>query len=289
MMSNEDRYSQCIQRALALMERSLANEQAPSLSELANAACLSPFHFHRIYRLITGETCQQTLSRLKLAKATVGIQANRENITHIAMSAGFGSGQALAKALKRDLQVTASELRKEPERLADAIAYLSKPHNYQRTQAPISVELVNLAPMSVVAIRTSNQYPALNATYEKLFIQSGGPENVKAILGLPGDLCSRLGDEDNQFDCALLLNSPMQELPPSLTALNVEAGSFIRVRHQGSYAELDNTIDSLYLTMLGQEQVNFAHRSCLFHYLDDPEQVEETFLRTDIYLPIMAG
>ena len=49
-----------------------AHLDAPlDLAQLAEVACLSPFHFHRIYRAMIGETVAETVSRLRLQRASM--------------------------------------------------------------------------------------------------------------------------------------------------------------------------------------------------------------------------
>lgn len=46
-----------LDRALARLQQAIGAGQAlPDLQELAAAAHLSPFHFHRVWRALTGET-----------------------------------------------------------------------------------------------------------------------------------------------------------------------------------------------------------------------------------------
>ena len=53
---NRARYAERIERAIALLERNASAGGTTSIDELASAAALSPYHFHRIFRLMTGET-----------------------------------------------------------------------------------------------------------------------------------------------------------------------------------------------------------------------------------------
>lgn len=279
-------YVKRIENSVRCIENSLTQESPPSLEQLAASAHLSKFHFHRIYRLVTGETCQQTVNRLKLAKAVARLENLAQSVTEAAMESGFGSSQALAKALKRTVQVSASDLRKEPQRLADTIEYLRKPDPDNHEPAALCIEMVSLEPMSIVVIHTEGLYPELNHTYEQLFMASGGPQNVQAILGIPGFQGPWLASSENSFECALLLNQKIDALPAPLQRINVSGGHFIRVRHTGSYSDLDTTLDALYELLLTEEYAECADKPCLFHYLDDPEEVEEAWLRTDLYLPV---
>ncbi len=298
-----------LEKAIALMAGKLDEEQPASLTELAAAAAISPFHFHRVYRLLLGETCQQTFSRLRLAKATSALAA-QQSVTEAAAQAGFSSSQALAKALQRELSVNATSLKADPERLSLLCGELQQPRLL--TDAPYQVALVSLAPVTVLSITTRGTYPALNDHYGWLFGLLADPAAVQAIVGLAYE------DVDGalpaaRFDCALLLKSdalvPLVAQGANLAsgragvaepapAEPVAAGSahwqqlagqhYLVLRHQGSYQRLGDSIDWLYRYCLSEGAYQPADAPCLHHYLDDPEQTGEDALRTDIYLPVQA-
>ncbi len=285
-MATTNDYQSRIDKAVQLMKQQLALEQTPSLDELSQAACLSKFHFHRIYRLVTGESCQQTITRLKLAKATYALEDNNQSITEIAMQAGFSSSQALAKALKRETSETATNLRNEPDRLSQTLAFLSKPDPNNSKTGLFSIELTSLDPFEFIAIPTEGSYPELNDVYRELFMNVGDPTFVKAILGVPECNAGLLSGDGAVFDCGLLLNSSLENYSDRIEYKDFAGGDFVRVRHNGNFAGLDETLDKTYSAILIQEGIVFTDQPCLFHYLDDPEEVVEDQLRTDVYIPI---
>ena len=82
------------------------------LEELARVACFSPFHFHRLFSAITGETLHQFILRLRLEKAaTLLCQGSDESVTAVALDCGFGSSAAFARAFRASFGVTATEWR----------------------------------------------------------------------------------------------------------------------------------------------------------------------------------
>ena len=58
-------------------------DESPSLEELSNIACFSTFHFHRIFRAMTGETVKFYTNRLRLEKSTRLLNYSMNSITHI--------------------------------------------------------------------------------------------------------------------------------------------------------------------------------------------------------------
>ena len=67
---------------------------------LADVACLSPYHFHRIYHSMQGETVTETVRRLRLHRAAVELITGELPVQRIARRAGYGSQEAFTRAFK---------------------------------------------------------------------------------------------------------------------------------------------------------------------------------------------
>ena len=68
--------------------------------DLAEVACLSPYHWHRIYAVIRGETIAATVRRLRLLRAADRLANSSESIEIIAERAGYGALDAFARTFK---------------------------------------------------------------------------------------------------------------------------------------------------------------------------------------------
>lgn len=88
------------------------------LEPLARIACFSPFHFHRIFAAMMGETLSQFVARLRLEKAAALLQHNPAlSVTEVALDCGFSSQATLARAFRGRFGMTAGEWRRS--RLGD--------------------------------------------------------------------------------------------------------------------------------------------------------------------------
>lgn len=68
------------------------------LNRLADVACLSPYHWHRIYHAINGETIAVTVRPLRLHRAA-GLLANTPMpVETIAQMSGYGGVAAFSRA-----------------------------------------------------------------------------------------------------------------------------------------------------------------------------------------------
>jgi hypothetical protein len=59
-------------------------DETLDLSRLADVACMSPYHFHRIYHGMQGETVADTVRRLSLHRAAVELIAGDLPVSRIA-------------------------------------------------------------------------------------------------------------------------------------------------------------------------------------------------------------
>lgn len=76
-----------ISRVLHQLESS--EDKPRTLIELADASGLSPYHFLRTFKAVTGVTPHQWLLRARLREAARRLAASRERITDIALESGF--------------------------------------------------------------------------------------------------------------------------------------------------------------------------------------------------------
>lgn len=87
-------------------------EDRLSWEQVAEQSAISPYHFHRQFTLLFNETPGQYLSRIRLQFAvSLLLLAERKTITEIAHSCGYSSSQSMAKAFKRELGMTAKNVR----------------------------------------------------------------------------------------------------------------------------------------------------------------------------------
>jgi AraC family transcriptional regulator len=88
------------------------------LDELSARAGWSPFHLHRAFRRVVGETPKQYMLRVRLERAAARLVSGSddETILDIALSAGFESHEVFARAFRRQYGVTPSRYRADARR-----------------------------------------------------------------------------------------------------------------------------------------------------------------------------
>ncbi len=270
-----------VTRAAELMAARIDAGEPVRLDELADAAALSKFHFHRVFRLLTGEAPGEAVRRLRLAHAVAGLRDPQARITQVAHEAGFASSQALAKAMRQALDASPSDLRSEPERLDAAFTILAAP----AAPGALTLEVAHTPGFDVLVMRHIGDPVQLHGVYGFLFEHAGGPENVSALLGFQHDDVDHVPAEDQVYDAALAVLAPPADLVSPIRATRAEPRRWLRLHHVGGYGTLEPEIDRLTLIALAAG-VEPADAPLMLHYLDDPDEVAEADQRADIYLPI---
>jgi AraC family transcriptional regulator len=83
-----------------------------TLEQLAAVAGFSPFHFHRLFKAMTGENLKEHIQRTRLESAASALLTRRHvDILVIALDHGFGSASAFARAFKERFGMSASQWR----------------------------------------------------------------------------------------------------------------------------------------------------------------------------------
>ena len=93
-------YLERVNRAIDYIVQNL--EQPLQLENVARVAYFSPFHFHRVFRSLIGETLNQFVKRLRLEHALSMLShESGRSLTDIALACGFTSSSDFSRSFKR--------------------------------------------------------------------------------------------------------------------------------------------------------------------------------------------
>lgn len=281
------RYAARIERAIALIERSLVQGTAPSLAELAAEAAMSDYHFHRIFRLMTGEAPGQAITRARLAGSLPALM--NKGIGAATGQSGYATSQAYARALRASTGQTPSALGKDQQGLDQATRALSMPSSAPTdgTSTPLRIEIAELAPLRLLAVRNVGAYAELNRGFGRLFelvLAQMGQENLKAIWGIPYDDPRFALAEACRFTCALDTGG-LGWAQGGLEELRLPGGPCLSFRLHGNYDALHEHIDLLYEELIVRD-LPLGNGDLLINYLDDADEVAPPDQRAVVYLPL---
>jgi AraC family transcriptional regulator, regulatory protein of adaptative response / methylated-DNA-[protein]-cysteine methyltransferase len=103
-----DPQMQAVKRACARIETA---EEAPKLAELAASAGLSPYHFHRVFKALTGVTPKAYAAETRARRAADKLRT-AETVTEAIYDAGFNSSSRFYENTDARLGMTPSAVRR---------------------------------------------------------------------------------------------------------------------------------------------------------------------------------
>jgi AraC family transcriptional regulator len=281
-----------IDRVIARLQRAIVEGgELPDLAELAGIAHLSSFHFHRVYRALTGETIGRTVARLRLVRALQLLADADLAVTDVALSIGYETSQAFARAFRDAFGISATQMRRQPAHVARELGRLSRPPvPAAGERAPLRIDVVSIEPFEVVALRTTGAYADLDQAFGRLFnwaAEAGIVDKMTDLYGIPRHDHRDTPAAELVFDCALKFSAAVAPIAP-MRSLQICGGDHARIRHVGSFLALEDTTDRVLAEWLPGSGRQLRDLPIHYAYLDDPENVPEAMLRTDIYVPLQS-
>jgi AraC family transcriptional regulator len=244
------------------------------LDRLAAVACFSPFHFHRIYHALQGETVAESVRRMRLHRAALELIEGDVPVARIATRAGYGSQAAFTRAFRA--------------------AYGAPPAAYRASSASAfrgAVTFRHTDPIAVIGKRHDGDYAGIGGTFERL--------NTSAIgRGWVGPATRYFGlyyDDPSAMPAAALRSDACLTGPRDFTAdgdlrpLTIAGGHYAVLLHVGPYAELERAYTWLFREWLPASGREPADLPCVEEYLNNPRLVAPPDLRTEIWLPLQTS
>jgi AraC family transcriptional regulator len=130
-------------------------------------ACLSPFHFHRIFSAHVGETVTAHVRRLRLERAAARIAFTGDSITDTAMGVGYETPAAFARAFRERFGMSPSEFRDQKRTTIPAFTENSP----VRETIVMKPEMREFAETRVLFVRKTGAYSdAATAAWEASWV-----------------------------------------------------------------------------------------------------------------------
>ncbi|WEK54452.1 MAG: effector binding domain-containing protein [Candidatus Cohnella colombiensis] len=98
-----------MQSALDLIENSM--EERIGIEEIARAATSSPFHFQRMFHMVTGMTVGEYMRKRRLTLAAQELVMSSTKVLDVALKYGYDSPESFAKAFRKIHGIAPSQAR----------------------------------------------------------------------------------------------------------------------------------------------------------------------------------
>ncbi|UPY36431.1 AraC family transcriptional regulator [Sediminicoccus sp. KRV36] len=253
-------------------------DRTPSLEELADIAAFSPWHFHRAYRSLTGETPAETLARIRLSRAAAALIKSEAPLTRIAAQAGYGSVAAFTRAFREALGISPGAYR---TRTAIGAAIPEE-------ESMQEIIIVQTPAMHLAALPHRGSFDAMGPVFDQLSAWAGARGLITAetrFIGIYPDDPHSVPEAELRSQAALTV-PPGTPLAPGMEVVELPALRCARLRYQGPYVELEAIYDRLYGEWLPQSGEEPGLYPVFEEYLNDCRSLPPSEWLTDILLPL---
>ncbi len=259
----------------------------PGLKELAAVAHFSPFHFHRIFRGMVGESLQAHLRRLRLERAAFRLVTTDDAVIQVALSAGFESHAAFTRAFGAAMGCSPSQWRARGSYAAE----WSDPARHlagQKKEKTMNVEIVQEEEMRVAFVRHTGPYDQCGEAWDRLCTHLGAQGRLGGgcrFIGLSYDDPEITPAEKIRYDACVTVDGDF-EAEGDIGVQVLPGGAFARTTHFGPYENLKLTYGELLGRWLPAAGRRYKLDPTREVYFNDPGTTEPEDLVTDIYLPL---
>jgi AraC family transcriptional regulator len=296
-------YEAAVVRALGRVMGSL--DATLNLRALAREAALSPFHFHRIFRGIVGETPLELHRRLRLERAAAHLVTTDASITRLAFDAGYETHEAFTRAFRQAYGTSPSDLRQRahgrPAGLRPLQTFLSArcgvhfgdsadafvtPPSTQEVTMNVTIE--DMPAIRVAAVRHVGAYNRIVEAFQRLgaiAAPAGLQRDDAMMLAIYHDDPETTPVEQWLSDACLSVGEGVA-LPEGVFEQRLTPGLYARTTHLGPYRRLGDTWSRLMGEWLPRSGQRVGSGWSYEVYRNNPQDTPQDDLRTDLYLPL---
>jgi AraC family transcriptional regulator len=298
-------YELAVQRAVDRVVSDL--DGALDLQALSRSAALSPFHFHRVFRGMVGETPLELHRRLRLERAAWQLLNDDIPVTSVAFAAGYETHESFTRAFRLHYDASPSEFRQRRDAPAtncvtpfrielaarSGIHFEPKPGaaitvHFAQGDPAMNVEIKEMKELRVATVEHVGPYNRISEAFARLG-QIAGPAGLfgpgAAMLGIYHDDPETTEAAELHSEAGITV-SPNVELPRELGEARLPAGRYACTIHKGSYEGLGDTWARLMGEWLPRSGERIKDSASFEIYRNTPENTPKERLETELYIPL---
>lgn len=291
-------YASVVEQTIARIVAHL--DEALDLEELARAVGVAPFHFHRLFRGMVGETPLALARRLRLERAAWRLAHGDQPVTTIAFDAGYESHEAFTRAFRASYDASPTLFRERRYPRVELAAKCGVHFHADGTVTPfvaresggafMDVVIRSLSARRLATVRHVGPYNQIPLAFERLGQLLGASAPV---LHAQGSEMMAIYHDDPEIVPAHELRSDAAVVVPEdfamaggLVEQRLQAGPYACTVHVGPYERLGDTWARLLGEWLPASGRRLRNEPSYEIYRNDPRTTPKAELRTELFLPL---
>ena len=273
-------YQDRLSRVTAYIHDHLAEDLG--LDQLAEIAHLSPYHWHRVYHAMNGETIAATIRRLRLHRASGYLANTQQPVAHVARLCGYPNVQSFTRAFGTAYGMGPTQYRAQ----GGHVVFRKGLATAAAAGYAVEIRFVPAVPLAGLPHRGS--YMRVGKAFETTFTHMAAQGHLRGDtrwLAVYEDDPAAMPEAQLRSWAGLSLPVGAGATAP-LELRTLGCCTCAVLRHRGPYA----TMGAAYQWLYGQWLVQSGHAALdqpvFEEYLNNPRDTAPADLLTDIYLPL---
>lgn len=255
-----------------------------SLDALADVAALSRFHWHRVFRAMTGNTCAMVVKSVRMHRASIALVQTDQSVAEIGAGVGYPQVASFSRAFS-------DVYGRPPQQFRDEGRPAPNPISFQKGDMTMfDVEIRDVPARNVAALTHEGPYHEIGRTFQSLYAMIGSrglfPQIAQGVALYYHDPTET--PEKDLFSQAGVFLCDGVATPEGFEAVEIPAGRAAVLTYRGPYAGLPKAWDHLYSTWLTGSGEVVRHEAPYEIYLNDPTNTAPDDLITEIVVPLQA-
>jgi AraC family transcriptional regulator len=292
----EQDYRKRILRVLVYIQTHL-DETLP-LDDLARVAHFSPFHFHRVFRGMVGESVKEHVRRLRLERAAQRLKLGVQPVMRIALDAGYETHESFTRAFSLLFGMPPSHFRTSkrantPLKVPSGVHFEADgkvtvfEHSHMG-ERPMTVHVETFPLRRVAFVRHVGPYRQVGSAWGKLISWAAsrgllGP-NMLAI-GVAHDDPDVTSSDKIRYDACITVDQAFTA-EGEVGVEEVGGGEYAVTTHHGPYENVSQTLAQLCGEWLPTSGRELRSSPCLAVLRNFPLDTPPEDLLTDLYMPL---
>ena len=275
-------YEERIQRVVLHIREHMDEEL--DLDRLADVACMSRYHWHRVFKAMTGKTLAVAVRQIRLERAAEFLIHESSSIQKVAQQVGFKNVSSFTRAFKTAYGLPPNEFRERGIPAARVFSII------ERELDVFPVLIKELKSFRAAGVRHIGPYPKIGKAFKTLgevLLENSLLPKVNALFAVYHDLPDCGPSSELTSHVAVAIGDTFPEGLDKLDYFEIEGGRFAVLEHLGPYPNLNVAYEWLYGTWLPSSGEEPKDLPPMEFYLNDPKTTPAQNLRTDIRLPLV--
>ncbi len=310
----DNEYSKRINRVLDYLDDNYAQDL--NLEFIANIANFSPYHFHRIFKAIVGESLYKYIQRIRIERSAHSLKYSSKPVTTIALECGFGNSASFARVFKEYFNMSATAWRnggcdtfsknckEESNSWKESTVspmYIDSSTNQSKwrismiSKKDVVVEVKELKEVNVTYIRHIGPFKGEAATWSKLFQKLMAWAGARGLIKCPGTQFFTIFRDDlkitefSKFRADACISVESNTTGSGEIGISIiPAGKYAVAEFEIDDSEFEQAWDLVYSEWLPKSGYQPDERYCFERYLNDSKTHANNKHIIEVCIPVKA-